>query len=114
MSKRAQSLFCPDCTRELLRQQQDGEQIRVTEIRRVSDRGALKAYVAVEVGPWTIRGCRIVQQQGQAPYVSLPQEKTGGRYFPILTTKDTRLKQTLRAAVLLEWGRGIEDDDTEN
>jgi DNA-binding cell septation regulator SpoVG len=81
--------------------------ITVKELRPVPTAGNLKGFAVVEVGPWTIRGCRIIQQLGQRPYVALPQEKTAdGRYFPILQTNDTSLKDTIQAAVLQAWSRG--------
>jgi DNA-binding cell septation regulator SpoVG len=58
----------------------------------------------------TIRGLRIIQQPAQKAYVALPQERSqDGRYFPILTTQDTRLKDALQAAVLQAWSRDNDD-----
>jgi len=80
--------------------------ITIKEIRPLPGVGNLKGFAVVEVGPWTIRGCRIVQQPGQRAYVALPQEKTAdGRYFPILQTNDTSLKDSIQAAVLQAWSR---------
>jgi DNA-binding cell septation regulator SpoVG len=77
---------------------------RVLEVRRLVGTGNLKAFAVVAVGPWTVRGCRVVQQPGQRAYVSLPQEKTtDGRFFPILQTKDANLKDAIQAAVLEAW-----------
>jgi DNA-binding cell septation regulator SpoVG len=79
----------------------------VKELRPLSGAGNLKAFAVAEIGPWTIRGLRIIQQPGQRAYVALPQEKTAdGRYFPILQTNDTSLKDTIQAAVLQAWSRG--------
>ena len=84
---------------------------RVVEIHRLTGTGNLKAFATVEVPPWTIRGCRIVQQPGQRAYVALPQEKAAdGRYWPILQTSDSNLKDAIQAAVLHEWNR----DQNEN
>ena len=83
----------------------------VKQIVRLPDGGNLKAFAVVEVGPWTIRGVRVIQQPGQKVYVALPQERTSdGRYFPILQSADTNLKDAIQAAVLLEWNR----DQNEN
>ena len=84
--------------------------ITVKEIRRLSDAGNLKGFAVVEVGPWVIRGCRIVQQAGQRVYVALPQERsTDGRFFPILTTQDSSLKEIIQAAVLQAWSQDNEE-----
>ena len=64
--------------------------VKVTEILRVQDRGSLRAFVTVVIGPWTIGGCRIIQQPGQGTYVALPQHKApDGRYYPMIRINDT-------------------------
>ena len=81
----------------------------VKQLRPLTGAGNLLAFATVEVGPWTVRGCRVIKQPGQRPYVALPQEKSpDGRYFPVLQTKDRDLKNAIQAAVLREWGRDNE------
>jgi DNA-binding cell septation regulator SpoVG len=83
----------------------------VKEIHRLPGGGNLKGFAVAEVRfsggeTITIRGLRIIQQPSQKAYLALPQERSqDGRYFPILTTQDTRLKETLQAAVLQAWSR---------
>jgi len=84
----------------------------VKEIRALSGASNLKGFATVEVGPWTIRSCRIVQQPHQRAYVALPQERSSdGRYWPLIQTSDTNLKDAIEAAVLQEWNR---DQDERN
>ena len=75
--------------------------VTVREIRPLKGAGNLKAFAVVEIGPWIIRGFRVVQQPGQRPYVALPQVKArDGRYFPVIQTDDTNLKNQIQDAVL--------------
>ena len=86
--------------------------VRVEEIKPVQGQGNLRAFATVAVDPWTVRGCRIIQQRGQRPYVALPQHRTmDGRYFPVLQTKDRNLKDQIQATVLRAWSRGYERID---
>lgn len=112
-SKRPESLFCPDCTLRLLAAEAP---VIVRELRRLPDAGSLKAVATVDVGPWTIRGCRVVEQAGHAAYVALPQERTKrGRFFPVLEITNQRLQARLEAAVLAAWaGRGTQDDQQDD
>jgi DNA-binding cell septation regulator SpoVG len=48
--------------------------IEVLEVRRLSDGGNLKAFAKVKLGCVVIHGCRIIQQDGQRPWVALPQQ----------------------------------------
>jgi DNA-binding cell septation regulator SpoVG len=108
LSKRPDSLYCPECTALLTT-------ITVREIRRLAGAGTMKGFATVEVAPWTIRGCRIIQQPGQQPYVAMPQETSAeGRYFPVIATHDKRLKAILQAAVLSAWdNRGHDHDEAD-
>ena len=55
-------------------------EVSVLELIPLSDRGNLKAYADVKVGPWIVRKCRLIRQEGQKPYVHLPQRKVGGGF----------------------------------
>jgi hypothetical protein len=47
--------------------------IRVIEIRPLSDGRPLKAFADVQVGGWIIHDFRIIKQNGQKAFVSPPQ-----------------------------------------
>lgn len=112
LSKRPDSLYCPECTASLIEAEAlaDKAPVIVRELRRLSDAGSLRAVATVDVGPWTIRGCRVIEQAGHAAYVVLPQERTHkGRFFPVLTITNQRLQARLEAAVLARYaGRGTD------
>jgi DNA-binding cell septation regulator SpoVG len=77
-------------------------------------KGNLKAYADVKVGPWIVRKCRLVQQEGQRFYIQLPQCKTGdGRYFPILQLEDCDLKQTILDPILKAYREQRKEDSEE-
>jgi DNA-binding cell septation regulator SpoVG len=74
----------------------------VKKIYRLDGKGNLKAFVTVELGPWTVHSCRIIQQLGQRPYVALPQVETpDGRFFPALSAPG--LREVIQEAVLKAW-----------
>jgi DNA-binding cell septation regulator SpoVG len=80
--------------------------VRVDSVRRV-DKGSLRAFATVTIaGKLTIHSIRIVQQAGQAAWVSLPQSEVkaadGGKskYFPIVEIGDAALKDQVINAVL--------------
>lgn len=85
--------------------------VAVSSIHRLPDGGNLKGFATVQVGPWTVRGLRIIQQLGQRAYVALPQTQSpDGRYWPVLQTSDSTLKDAIQAAVLTAWA----ENDHEN
>jgi len=80
--------------------------VRVDSIKRL-DKGSLKAFASVTIAnKLTIHSIRIVQQAGQAAWVSLPQNEVkaqdGGKskYFPIVEIADDHVKQQVIDAVL--------------
>ena len=83
--------------------------IEVLELRRI-DRGSLKAAVKVRLGPVVIDGVRIVQQEGGAPWLALPQaparrkrDGSGSGWSRIVEVIDPAVSDRLRAEVLRAW-----------
>jgi DNA-binding cell septation regulator SpoVG len=79
--------------------------IEVLEVRRIIGEGNLRAFAAVRLGAVVIRGCRIVQQPGQKAWVSLPQQKSGDRYYPVVEITRKELLDQVREAILEAWER---------
>ncbi|HOT82895.1 MAG TPA: hypothetical protein PLQ12_06305 [Candidatus Defluviicoccus seviourii] len=77
--------------------------VRVIDVKAVEGCGNLRAYATVAVGPLLIHGCRVVQQPGQRAWVSLPQTKSGERWFAVVEVEDRALKEAISAAVLDAW-----------
>jgi hypothetical protein len=83
--------------------------IEVLEIRPVSDRGSLRAFVKLRLGALVIHGVGVVQQQGQKPWVALPQQParqkaddSGSGWFPVVEATP-ELMAKIRAVVLHAW-----------
>jgi DNA-binding cell septation regulator SpoVG len=77
-------------------------------VRLVENAGALKAYLSVKIGSLTIHKFRVIQQPGQAPWVSVPQEtwtdpQTGERRFTNLLESPCEWRQPLTNTVLAAW-----------
>jgi DNA-binding cell septation regulator SpoVG len=85
-----------------------GWQATATQLHRVASEtaGNLRAFVSIAITPpgaaggLTLHGVRIIAPPGKPPYVSLPQQQRGDRYYPILTTDDEGLKAAIRSAAL--------------
>jgi hypothetical protein len=76
--------------------------------RLITDQGNLRAFVDVQTGPFTIRGVRIIQQEGQRAYANLPQQQgKDGRWFPIVECADPELATAIKAEALRFWGEQV-------
>ena len=79
----------------------DSYSVTCLSIRPVKTPGNLRAFADVQVGPLVVTGCRIVQQPGQAAWVSMPQTQSAdGRWYPCLRTDDDALRQNVKDRVL--------------
>lgn len=92
------------------------EKVTCTKVNFLSGSGNLKAYATVEIGgALEIHGCRVVQQRGQAAWVSLPQQQKDGKWFNVVYVHDARLKAAISERVLAAWEAqqavGVRDDD---
>lgn len=71
--------------------------------------GNVKAFATIQVGDaLEIRDLKVIQQNGQRAWVSLPdrQRSDGKGYAPIIKALDDRFKQAVDAAVLDAWQNG--------
>jgi hypothetical protein len=83
--------------------------IFVRAIRPHTGGGCLLALADVQVGPFLLRCCRIVQQPGQRPWAQLPQQPgQNGRWFPALSCCDRDLDGAIKNAILDSWHNFLE------
>lgn len=79
----------------------DGYIVTCLSVRAVQNPGNLRAFADVKIGPLVVTGCRVIQQPGQRPWVSMPQAVADdGRFFPCLRTDDDDLRAAVRERVL--------------
>ncbi len=72
--------------------------------RIITNQGNLRAFCDVQAGPFLISGVRIIQQDGQRPYASLPQRQApDGRWFPVLSCTDKTLERAILDEALSYW-----------
>ena len=87
-----------------------GATVEVLELRRVNGAGSLKAFVKVRLGCIVIHGCKIIQQDGQQPWVALPQtparaksDGSGACWFPVVEITNREVLDHLREEMLGVW-----------
>jgi len=83
-------------------------EIKILSISPVENRGALKAFVNIQVDSFSIVDCRIVQDSGSKPWVSMPvlsykNDQGTMCYKTLINIKDKNLKNEISRAVLLAW-----------
>jgi DNA-binding cell septation regulator SpoVG len=77
--------------------------IQVIKVKALESGGNLKAFVDVRIGAVVIRGCRVVQQPGQKAWVSMPQTKSGEKYYAVVEIESEGLRNRVREVVLEHW-----------
>jgi DNA-binding cell septation regulator SpoVG len=83
--------------------------IEVLAIKPLAKGGNLKAFASVRLGGVVIHDCRVIQQPGQRPWVSLPQreyEQDGQKKYSVIVELNESLKREVSRLVLAEWERG--------
>jgi len=90
------------------------EEIKIISITPVLDRGALKAFVELQIGHLVIYDCRIIKENGRQPWVSMPvlsYKNNHGTvcYRPLLQVLDKNLKNEISQSVLEAWENKSEE-----
>jgi DNA-binding cell septation regulator SpoVG len=79
--------------------------IQVVALRKLDGGGAVKAFCDIKLGGITLKGCKIVQQDGQRAWVAMPSTKTAHGWQNVVeVTKE--LRDRLTTVVLEAWERG--------
>ena len=82
-------------------------EVKVLEIRSITDGRPLKAFADVQVNDWVIYDWRIVKHDGQRAWVSVPQvswkSPDGKVRYRALLSIPGELKQRIEVAILSAW-----------
>lgn len=74
----------------------------------VTGAGNLRAFVDVQIGAFVLNGCRVIQQQGQRPWASLPQTQSrDGKWYPVVSITNKAIEDAIKAEVLSAWGEKV-------
>lgn len=79
--------------------------LEVLEVKPVNGMGNLRAFATVKLGAVVIHSCRVIQQPNQKAWVSLLQQKSGDRWFPVVEITRKELLEQVKAAILEAWER---------
>jgi DNA-binding cell septation regulator SpoVG len=84
--------------------------IEVLAIKPIQNTRNLRAFASVRIGDITIHDLRIIQQEKQKAWVSLPQREyvnsDGQRRFSAVIEVSEELKRVVSDAVLTAWEQG--------
>jgi DNA-binding cell septation regulator SpoVG len=79
----------------------------IVENFKIINKGSLRAFCTVIIGGLKINSCRVIQENGKAGWVSLPQSEWTGqdgkkRYSPVIEVPD-HVKAAIQDSVLAAW-----------
>jgi len=80
--------------------------IEVVDTKRLGGAGALLGFASVRLGAILIHGWRVVQQDGQAAWVSPPINEVvrNGEYYRVVEINSDKLEDEIARIVLEEFG----------
>jgi DNA-binding cell septation regulator SpoVG len=76
--------------------------IEMLAIRKLDGKSTVKAFVDVQIGGVTLKGCKIVQQSGQAAWLATPSVKTE-RGWQNIAELSKPLRAKVAEVVLAAW-----------
>jgi DNA-binding cell septation regulator SpoVG len=77
--------------------------IEVIKVKPLENGGNLRAFASVRIGAVVIHSVRIIQQPGQKAWCSMPQSKSGDKWYALVEITSKELKDRVSAAVLDAW-----------
>jgi DNA-binding cell septation regulator SpoVG len=82
--------------------------IEIISVKSIAGDGPLRAFASIRLDGVIIHDCRIIQQAGQRPWVSLPQREythDGQKKYAAVVELSEPLKRELTRTVLAAWER---------
>lgn len=76
--------------------------IQVLAIRKLDGKSTVKAFVDIQIGGVTLKGCKIVQQDGQSAWLAMPSVK-GNHGWTNTVELSKPLRDRVNEAVLAAW-----------
>jgi hypothetical protein len=76
--------------------------ISVEALRPVADKGSVKAFVDLRIGGITIKGTKIIRQDGQRPWLGMPGIKLDHGWQNIVELSKP-LREAVTEVVLAAW-----------
>ena len=80
-----------------------GPSIEVLAIRRLDGKSSVKAFCDVRLGGVVLKGCKVIQQDGQRPWLALPSIKTEHGWQNVVELSKP-LRERVTGVVLAAWG----------
>jgi hypothetical protein len=81
--------------------------IEILDLRRVENAGNVRTFVSLRIGGVTLRGCKIVQQPGQRPWLAMPDRQwtaaDGKVKYSAIVELTATLKQRVGEVALAAW-----------
>lgn len=92
--------------RQVNHSQKAAPAVQVENIKAVN-KGSLRAFCSVVIGGLKINSLRIIQEEGKAAWVSLPQQEwtaqDGKKHYSAIVEVPDTIKRAIQDAVLREW-----------
>ena len=82
--------------------------IEVLETRRLDGSGTVKAFVDLRIGAIALKGCKVVQEEGQRAWLAMPSIKTDHGWQNVIEITSKDLLQQITDVVLEAWRRAPE------
>jgi DNA-binding cell septation regulator SpoVG len=76
--------------------------IEVLAIRPYTGSGSVKAFVDLQIGGITLKGCKVVQQDGQKAWIAMPSSKTNHGWQNTVEVSKA-LRERITEVVLEAW-----------
>jgi DNA-binding cell septation regulator SpoVG len=80
--------------------------IVVRAIRRLDGSTTVKAFVDIQLGGLVLKGCKIVQQDGQRAWLAMPSVKTERAWLQVVEVESKALRDRFTDVVLQAWEAG--------
>ena len=82
------------------------------KINRIDDCGTIKGYATVKCGEFTFRCIKIIQQDGQKPWIQLPhQQAEDGNWYPLIQCENKSIADAIKTEILNNFNNEVNKNE---
>jgi DNA-binding cell septation regulator SpoVG len=82
--------------------------VTVLAIRHLDGKSSVKAFIDLQVGGLVLKGCKVVQQDGQKAWLAMPATKLTHGWANVVEITSRLLRDRLTEVAIEAWERSLQ------
>ncbi|NQT27651.1 septation protein SpoVG family protein [candidate division KSB1 bacterium] len=79
------------------------DKVEILQVKKMPTSGCIKAVASIRIGSIEIRGIKIIHDNKDNEYVTMPQRGYNNKYYTVVFCHDPELLEEIERVILMAW-----------